>query len=237
MKKYGWLLLLSTILFGCSAKHPQPLVIEQQPAPADIQGSSSVTPELPLSTSISQDSLPGLEIFTFSEGEPGWYIVNDTVMGGVSQSQAEILPGEILNFTGTMSLDNNGGFASVRSDWLPMNLAGNDGVLIRVQGDGNFYRLRIRTTETGGEVSYNALFPTEKGEWRLIYVPFSIMVPTYRGFVMDVGALDPTAIASFGFMLSDKQEGEFEFRVDWIRAVSETAITEWENVENVYRIE
>jgi len=47
------------------------------------------------------------------------------------------------------------------------------------------------------------------------------MIPTYRGIVMDAGQLDVTRIGSFGFMLSDKQSGNFELKVDWIRAVSE----------------
>jgi len=36
--------------------------------------------------------------------------------------------------------------------------------------------------------------------------------------------LDTTAIRSFEFMLTDKQPGEFELQVDWIRAVSEKEI-------------
>jgi hypothetical protein len=47
------------------------------------------------------------------------------------------------------------------------------------------------------------------------------MVPTYRGFVMNVDQLDNANISSFGFMLSDKQPGEFGLQVDWIRAVSQ----------------
>jgi hypothetical protein len=47
------------------------------------------------------------------------------------------------------------------------------------------------------------------------------MVPTYFGYIVDVGRLDTRNIGSFGFMLSDKQPGEFDLQVDWIRAISE----------------
>ena len=164
---------------------------------------------------------PGKDIFTFSEGEPIWYTVDDNVMGGVSSSTVDVIDSGILSFSGTMSLDNNGGFSSVRSDWTPIDLSDSDGVLLRVSGDGNVYRLRIRSAETGREISYNAFFETKPDTWTVVYIPFAKMVPTFRGFIMDVDALDPSSIGSFGFMLSDKQPGEFRLLVDWIRAVSE----------------
>jgi monofunctional biosynthetic peptidoglycan transglycosylase len=142
-------------------------------------------------------------------------------MGGVSNSNVAIQEANFLLFSGTMSLENNGGFASVRSDWVLTDLSGTDGVLLRVLGDGKTYRLRIRTTETGRDISYNALFETKSESWILAYIPFVEMVPTYRGFVMDVEALDPASIGSFGFMISDEQPGEFELQVDWMRAISD----------------
>jgi hypothetical protein len=47
------------------------------------------------------------------------------------------------------------------------------------------------------------------------------MVPTYFGNRANVGPLDPATIGAFGFMLSDKQIGEFGLAVDWMRAVTE----------------
>lgn len=173
--------------------------------------------------------LPGTEIFSFTSGEPGWYIVDDNVMGGVSSSTASIVDPDTLLFTGLMSLDNNGGFSSVRSDWTLTDLSSADGVLLRVLGDGKAYRLRIRSDENGRGISYNALFETTSETWQVVYIPFAGMVPTYRGFVMDVGQLDAATIGSFGFMLSDKQPGEFELRVDWIRAVSEEEVRIFES--------
>jgi monofunctional biosynthetic peptidoglycan transglycosylase len=172
-------------------------------------------------------SLPGVEIFNFSNDEPSWYTVDDRVMGGVSRSTVEILDSDILRFSGTMSLDSNGGFSSARSDWKPINLDGFDGVLLRVLGDGNMYRFRIRTTETGSEISYNAIFETSFEEWQFVYIPLKDMVPTYRGVVMNADPLNPASIGSFGFMLSDKQPGEFDLQVDWIRAVTEDELRDY----------
>jgi monofunctional biosynthetic peptidoglycan transglycosylase len=166
-------------------------------------------------------ALPGRELFSFAAGEPAWYTVDDVVMGGVSSSSVEIIEPKILFFSGSISLENNGGFSSVRSDWNIVDLSGYDGVLLRVLGDGKVYRLRIRTEEMGGDIAYNGAFETKPDQWIQVYVPFAKMVPTYRGILMDVGQLDVTSIGSFGFILSDKQPGDFELQVDWIRAVSE----------------
>lgn len=170
------------------------------------------------------DVLPGELLFDFQPGTPAWSSVNDSVMGGVSQSASRILEEGALEFSGTMSLENNGGFASVRSPWNPIDLSEYDGILIRVLGDGQVYRLRIRTAATGPEVAYNSLFETRDGEWTTVYIPFETMIPTLRGFRFPAGQLDPGSITSLGLMLSDKQPGDFSLQVDWIRAVSEGEI-------------
>lgn len=176
-----------------------------------------------------EEAVPQFKLFQFGEGESGWYTVDDDVMGGVSSSRVRIFEASadsgantnFMFFNGTMSLDNNGGFASVRSEWQPTDLSGTDGVLLRVLGDGKAYRLRIRTASAGPRISYNALFQTDPEEWKLVYVPYASMIPTYRGFRMDVESLNPATIAAFGFMLSDKQAGEFALAVDWMQAVTE----------------
>jgi NADH dehydrogenase [ubiquinone] 1 alpha subcomplex assembly factor 1 len=181
------------------------------------------TPETSLDPNSSEENmfLPGTEIFAFVEREPSWYTVDDNVMGGVSSSTVKIIDTEILSFSGNMSLENNGGFSSVRSDRYPIDLTSADGMLLRVLGDGKMYRLRIYSESTGNNIAYNATFETTPENWILVYIPFSSMVPTYFGNIVDVGSLDTSNIRSFGFMLSDKQPGEFDLQVDWIRAISE----------------
>lgn len=166
---------------------------------------------------------PGLELFDFSGAEPSWYTVDDNVMGGISNSSVVIdTQFHSLSFSGAVSLENNGGFASTRSQWAGYDLSAFDGIALRVRGDGNTYRFRIRTEATGSVVAYTGLFTTEAGTWQEIYIPFAEMIPLYRGFVVNAaGPLDPQSIRSFGLMLSDKQQGEFSLEVDWINAVAE----------------
>ena len=170
----------------------------------------------------SMSQIPGRSLFVFDGAEPLWYTVDDNVMGGVSSSSVRIdSDSQILTFSGNVSLDNNGGFASTRSEWAGYDLRGYDGILMRVRGDGKVYRLRARTERTGAEVAYTALFETEADKWQEVYISFAEMIPTYRGFIVEAaGPLDPSSVRSFGLMLSDKQQGQFSLDVDWINTVA-----------------
>ncbi|MEM7115125.1 MAG: CIA30 family protein [Chloroflexota bacterium] len=167
---------------------------------------------------------PTLILFNFIDGEPTWYTVNDDVMGGVSRSSVSVnSETAVLNFSGNVSLENNGGFASIRSRAKEYNLSAFDGITIRVRGDGNTYRFRIRTEKTGPDISYTSIFETEANMWQEVFIPFADMVPLYRGFVVrDAGLLDPATIRSFGLMMTDKQEGEFMLEVEQIIATYST---------------
>ncbi len=160
-------------------------------------------------------------LFDYDEDEPAWYTVNDDVMGGVSTSMVTTdAKTQRLVFSGNLSLENNGGFASIRSQWSDYDLTGYDGIFLRVRGDGRTYQFRIRTEETGSEIAYATLIETEVGIWKDIYVSLEEMIPVYRGVIVRrAPALNPGSIRSFGFMLADKQEGEFFLEVETLSAV------------------
>jgi hypothetical protein len=70
--------------------------------------------------------------FTTATNVPGWQVVNDDVMGGVSTGKFDVTNG-VASFRGKLSLENSGGFASVRSLPSRHDLAGCDAFLIRVR--------------------------------------------------------------------------------------------------------
>lgn len=78
--------------------------------------------------------------FEFGEGkgEPRWVSVNDGVMGGLSKGGAEMKDG-VMVFSGVLSLENNGGFSSVRTRGYEADLSGAKGIVLRVKGDGRTY--------------------------------------------------------------------------------------------------
>ncbi len=85
-----------------------------------------------------------LEDFRKGEVNLGWQIVNDTVMGGISSSRLDRVDDEIVRFSGQLRLENNGGFASMRSSSGVPNMAKANTIVIRVRGDGRRYQLRLR---------------------------------------------------------------------------------------------
>src|SRR5690606_39501342 len=80
----------------------------------------------------------------FFEAEDG---IRDFHVTGVQTCALPILVNEgIAVFQGTLSLENNGGFASVRSGAIEQDLGKTHGVVVRVRGDGKTYQFRIWTT-------------------------------------------------------------------------------------------
>ena len=93
----------------------------------------------------------------------GWNPVNDRVMGGVSTSQATATA-EWMAFIGVVSLDNNGGFASIRALPCEYGLAGTSSLILRIKGDGQTYKFGIRTDDAFDGVQYQSRFATQSGE-------------------------------------------------------------------------
>jgi len=158
----------------------------------------------------------------FAPGESeklDWRIVDDGIMGGLSQGKREIDKDGILRFFGTLSLENNGGFSSLRTGDVNLDLSGADGVTLRVRGDGRTYQLRFSTDAEyrGREMSFQAGFPTTKGEWTEVKVLFNRFVGSWRGTELPDKVFDPAKIRRIGLQLADKKQGPFELQVDWIR--------------------
>jgi monofunctional biosynthetic peptidoglycan transglycosylase len=160
-------------------------------------------------------------IFDFknsNEIEP-WRIVNDGVMGGLSRSEIVYSDNNTAVFKGTVSLENNGGFASTRTTPRPFNLDGHHGILLRVKGDGKGYQFRLRANDRFDGVSYRYQFATTVDAWMVIDIPFHECVPVFRGRILeDVEPIRPEDIQQIGFLISNKQAGKFQLEIDWIKA-------------------
>ena len=157
--------------------------------------------------------------FRVSTNSSAWQIVNDDVMGGVSTSSFHILTNGGAVFSGVVSLENNGGFASVRSSPARHDLTGSGCFVIRLRGDGRRYKFTART-ETGFDAPlYQCAFETKRGEWEEHQLAFKDFVPTFRGRILaGVPPLEPGKITSVGLLISERQSGPFQLEVAWIKA-------------------
>ncbi len=167
---------------------------------------------------VAEQSLRTLFDFTGPEAAQQWQAVNDGVMGGVSDGRFRITPESTLEFFGTLSLENNGGFASVRTKPADLDIKAGDDLVIRVKGDGREYVLNLYTKARRMAFSYRAPLPTVKNEWAEVAVPLEDFIPTSFGRrVQGMGPVEPDEITSIGFMLSDKKAGPFKMNVEWVK--------------------
>jgi len=140
-----------------------------------------------------------------------WRVVNDGVMGGVSSSRM-VKTENGLRFQGELSLENNGGFASVRRV-VDDDLSGSGRVRLEVRGDGRTYQFRLRQSGRFDGVAWRAEFSSTE-EWQTVEIPYADFEPVFRGrSVPQAGPVVPADIQQIGFLLADKQPGSFWMEV------------------------
>ena len=163
---------------------------------------------------------PGVLLTDFTSNSPdlGWYVVNDNVMGGRSEGDFKQERAG-LSFTGRTNT-NGGGFSSIRTRPVQLDLSNHAGIQLCIKADGRRYTWRLSTNARwrGRQISYWANFETRDGAWSTVNIPFSSFVPRYRGLELDGPALDPAEITGMGLMIYDNQDGPFKLRLASVHA-------------------
>src|SRR4051812_1621339 len=137
--------------------------------------------------------------FAKPDAAQAWQPVNDGVMGGASDGRFRITDQGTLEFFGTLSLENNGGFASVRSRRSDLGLKPDDTLLIRLRGDGREYLLNLYVPTLQIAYSYWSSVPTKAGEWAEVKVPLKDCHATSFGQkVTNAGPVDAPKVDSIG---------------------------------------
>ena len=155
-------------------------------------------------------------------GVDPWRSVNDDVMGGLSAG-GMVESGGSLKFRGNLSLENNGGFSSVRR-FVSQDLSSANQVRLVVRGDGRDYQFRIRHGSDFDGVSWRASFPTSE-DWQTVEIPLDKLVPVWRGRkVPQAGPVVPSKIEQVGFLLADKRPGQFELEVRQIEFLGSAVV-------------
>lgn len=153
-----------------------------------------------------------MDLFDF--GDPlavrDWFAIDDRVMGGVSRSRLRHDPAGHAVFEGTVSLERNGGFASIRCAPAARGLAGARTCVVEVRGPGRRFKLNLLTDDAFDGLNYQAaLSPAGEG-WATLRIALSTFRPTYRGRIVPVApALEPARIRQVGLMIGERQSGSF----------------------------
>ena len=173
---------------------------------------------LMVTTAMAEDAFIPLFDFTGVEAVKDWQTVNDGVMGGVSEGRFKITDAKTMEFFGTLSLANNGGFASVRSKAKKLDLKKGDTLVVKIRGDGREYTLNLYPNRSRTAFSYRASVQTKNDEWIEVKVPLDEFEATSFGRVVrEAGPVKPEEISSVGFLLGDKKAGLFKLEVESIK--------------------
>ena len=158
-----------------------------------------------------------------------WGAIDDVVMGGVSQSGIRFIDNKAI-FSGNVSTENNGGFASVRTRNIepPLDLSDYEGIELKVTGDGKRYKFIARSEDKWDGVGYSYSFDTIYDYPTTIQIPFKDLIPVFRAKTVAEARLNTEKIYSMQLMLSKFEydgelnpkfeAGSFKLEVDYIKA-------------------
>lgn len=143
-----------------------------------------------------------------------WWIVNDGVMGGRSKGKLLMDNEGHGVFEGFVSLENNGGFTSMRYRFPRKEVKDFKELVLRVKGDGKRYQFRIKPNSYDRH-SYIQYFQTT-GEWQTIHIPLAEMYPTFRGRRLRMNNFNSDYIEEIAFLIANKRAERFQMLIDYI---------------------
>ncbi|MGB5270432.1 CIA30 family protein [Eudoraea sp.] len=155
-------------------------------------------------------------LFDFSKESniQNWSVVNDGVMGGLSKGNFSVNDKGDGFFTGHVSLENNGGFSSVRYNFESKSVSSYKKITIRLKGDGKRYQIRVKT-RVSDYYSYIAYINTN-GEWQTLEILFSNMIPSFRGNKLDLPNYPGEYMEQFAILIGNKKNEDFKLYLDKI---------------------
>jgi NADH dehydrogenase [ubiquinone] 1 alpha subcomplex assembly factor 1 len=161
-----------------------------------------------------------LLLFNFSDPAivNDWAPIDDRVMGGISRSRLRYDPAGHAVFEGTVSLEHNGSFASVRSSPAARGLPGAAACVIEIRGDNKQFKLSLLTDDGFDSLNYQASVTPSGTDWQTLHLPLATFRASFRGReVPGPPALDPARNRQVGLMIADRRTGPFALEIKRIR--------------------
>ena len=155
-------------------------------------------------------------IFDFKNADniSNWIILDDVVMGGRSYGNFELNSEGTGVFYGNVSLENNGGFSSVRYRFNKQNPKNFTKFLLRVKGDGKTYQFRVKNSRNNYH-SYIYRFQTTN-KWETIEIPFTEMHPAFRGRKLNMENYQGKQMEEIAFLIGNKKKESFQLLIEKI---------------------
>lgn len=155
-------------------------------------------------------------LFDFSKDSKlnNWRIVDDVVMGGRSSGSFDLSKEGHGKFSGTVSLENNGGFSSLRYYFEGKSVSQYTKVVLHIKGDGSTFQFRIKRSSRD-YVSYIYEIETSK-EWMTVEIPFKDMYPGFRGRKLKQANYPGDYMEEIGFLIGNKKAQSFQLLINRI---------------------
>ena len=163
---------------------------------------------------ISYSSTMVLFDFNSKSDIANWVIVDDVVMGGRSNGDFKLNSQGHGVFSGVVSLENNGGFSSLRYRFDTKKVKGYTKAILKIKGDGKSYQFRTKSSRYDRH-SYIATFTTS-GKWQTIEIALSDMYPAFRGYQLDIPNYPAESLEEIAFLIGNKKAESFQLEIDRI---------------------
>lgn len=143
-----------------------------------------------------------------------WMIIDDVVMGGISQSSVSYSEDGYSKFEGTVSTAYNGGFSSMRLRYKTVNIEGYQSIILRIKGDGKRYQFRLKE-QWRDAYSFIYYFDTN-GSWQTIEIPLKNLKASFRGRMLNNISFSNTTLEEIGILIGNKTNENFKLLIDSI---------------------
>lgn len=147
-----------------------------------------------------------------------WYVVNDVVMGGRSTGTISTNK-KSVSFNGLLSLENNGGFASIRSSYEKYDLSNYNKVKIKYKAEGKQFAFLLELSEYWYKPYYKYYLNNTNEKWQEVEIDLekfeSYQIGQPNGEKLTKNKL--SKIIRLGFMTTEKQPGPFNLEIDYIQ--------------------
>ena len=158
--------------------------------------------------------------FGSTNNQSDWYVINDGVMGGLSESQLGFGEDSFI-FKGEVSLQNNGGFSSVRSPFDTYDLTDFSAVEIKYRATGYDFAFNLATSKVWYRPVFRVPIRDSEGEWVTKVFNLSdfneVVVGKKTGATLPQEKLKD--VIRLGFITNEKRAGKFMLEVDYIKFV------------------
>ncbi|WP_420574560.1 CIA30 family protein [Kordia sp.] len=147
-----------------------------------------------------------------------WRITNDGVMGGLSNGDFRFTDDGVV-FEGNISLENNGGFSSYKSNFSKRDLSSYKKVIIRYRSKKYAMGFTLEMDRRWFVPYYKANLPSTKWKWVEVEIPFSDFVRYNIGRKRPgkITQKELKEILRIGFISNEKKAGEFKIEIDYIK--------------------